>query len=709
MGCECYTEAKSYRPISLTSFLLKTLERMVDRFIRDGALVRLPIHQYQFAYQAGKSAETALHEVVLHIEKALSEKEVALCASLDIEGAFDQSGHDVIINAAQKHGINSTICRWINHMLKSREIQCTIFKDTVKILTTRGCPQGGVLSPLLWNLVANELIVLLNKKGFRTIGFADDVFISITGKFLDTLSNLLQSALNLVQNWCTKVGLKVNPNKTVIVPFTNRRKLQGLTEPDFFGTRINFSNECKFLGVILDKKLTWKPHLDTCIKNASRAFWACRRAFGKTWGLNPRVLLWIYTAVIRPRIIYASSIWWTRTKVQITRLDLNKFQRSILVAVTGSIRTTPGAALEVILNIPPLPDFIESYALRSLYRFKCGDHKSKILSYGHTNVDVGQFLKHIYHMHHDFMISRFSFHKPFKILFPSREDWEMDKIKCNGIVWYADGSRIENRTGAGIFCKSGNVKISFSLGIWATVFQAEVFAISACASYCLSKNYKGKNIYIFSDSQAALKSLGSCQFNSKLVWDCHLSLVELATSNKVQLCWIPGHSGISGNETVDLLAKKGACESFLGPEPACGLPMCTAKMAFGSRLFDKHVNYWTSLQGMRQAKALLEGPSKVKAKQIICLNRKDCRFAIGILTGHCSLGRHLHILGVGSNPLCRKCEEYEETPIHILCECDALAAERLEAFGSHNINPNDLKGTSISELLSFFRRAGFKW
>jgi hypothetical protein len=64
------SHAKSLRPISLMSFVLKTLEKILDRHIRDGVLVEKPIHQYQYDYRAGMSTETTLFQVVLRLEKS---------------------------------------------------------------------------------------------------------------------------------------------------------------------------------------------------------------------------------------------------------------------------------------------------------------------------------------------------------------------------------------------------------------------------------------------------------------------------------------------------------------------------------------------------------------------------------------------------------------------------------------------------------------
>jgi hypothetical protein len=193
-----YTEAKAYRPISLSSFMLKMMEKLVDRHIRDEILGVCPLHQYQFAYQPGKSTETALHHVIEHIEEAVKNSEVSLGNFLDIEGAFDSISFDIITKAAKQHGLGDTICCWIGSMLGSRKITATLAGETLEGSVARGCPQGGVLSLLLWSLVVDELIGELNWNGYYTLGCADDIAIHIHRKFPNTVSELLQEALSMV-------------------------------------------------------------------------------------------------------------------------------------------------------------------------------------------------------------------------------------------------------------------------------------------------------------------------------------------------------------------------------------------------------------------------------------------------------------------------------------------------------------------------------
>jgi hypothetical protein len=72
-------------------------------------------------------------------------------------------------------------------------------------------------------------------------------------------------------------------------------------------------------------------------------------------------------------------------------------------------------------------------------------------------------------------------------------------------------------------------------------------------------------------------------------------------------------------------------------------------------------------------------------------NRAQCRVVVGLLTGHNTLRRHLHIMGLMDSPLCRKCGAGEGTSAHVLCECEALATLRHIYLGSFFLDPEDVK------------------
>jgi hypothetical protein len=80
--------------------------------------------------------------VVTRTENATERRDIALGTFLDIEGAFDRTSFDTIKQAAERHGIDPTICRWICAMLESRNIRATLSGEILGATVARGCPQG---------------------------------------------------------------------------------------------------------------------------------------------------------------------------------------------------------------------------------------------------------------------------------------------------------------------------------------------------------------------------------------------------------------------------------------------------------------------------------------------------------------------------------------------------------------------------------------
>jgi Reverse transcriptase (RNA-dependent DNA polymerase) len=107
----------------------------------------------QHAYRKGKSTETALHELVYQIESSISGKKSALGVFLDIEGAFDNTTFETIGSAAEEHSVQPTLNRWVDVILRTRIIYVVLRGEIVHMSVASGCPQGGVLSILLWNMV----------------------------------------------------------------------------------------------------------------------------------------------------------------------------------------------------------------------------------------------------------------------------------------------------------------------------------------------------------------------------------------------------------------------------------------------------------------------------------------------------------------------------------------------------------------------------
>jgi len=222
--------------------------------------------------------------------------------------------------------------------------------------------------------------------------------------------------------------------------------------------RIHYSSHMKYLGVILDSKLTFKPHLENKLKQANNALWTCKSFVGKNWGISPKMMLWMYTAIVRPMLTYGSFIWYKEAEKISFRIRLNKLQRLACILATGAMRTTPTAALEILLNLPPLHLFMKSQAKMMNYKLSTHEkfyYRKLTDEYLDKEQNLDSVLKN---KDSDFMLPKYNFDTQFNITIPSRSEWQLNQIDkaVDAIKYYTDGSKTELGTGFGIF---GNTNI----------------------------------------------------------------------------------------------------------------------------------------------------------------------------------------------------------------------------------------------------------
>ncbi len=156
VGKECYTSPKSYRPITLSNFVLKVLERIIQWYLTD-RVVCLPLYG-QHAYTAGRSTESALSEVVNIMEKMVYNGKSVLAVSLDCSGAFDNINFESARIALREKGVCEELVAWYDKVLRTRIITAELQGEKRCLQPTKGSPQGGVLSPLVWILIMDSLL-----------------------------------------------------------------------------------------------------------------------------------------------------------------------------------------------------------------------------------------------------------------------------------------------------------------------------------------------------------------------------------------------------------------------------------------------------------------------------------------------------------------------------------------------------------------------
>jgi hypothetical protein len=184
-------------------------------------------------------------------------------------------------------------------------------------------------------------------------------------------------------------------------------------------------------------------------------------------------------------------------------------------------------------------------------------------------------------------------------------------------------------------------------------------------------------------------------------------LNDISARQVVELFWVQGHARIRCNEIADGLARDGSALRLLGPEPVLGVSRCDIRKWPRVWLISQQWASWCDLGNiLRQARELISGPCPRTRIKLLSLNRNQSRVVTGLLIGHNTLRRHLHLLGLLDSPLCRKCGVKEETSAHILCECEALAVLRYRYLGSFFLEPEDIKSISLGAIWSFSRATG---
>jgi hypothetical protein len=125
---------------------------------------------------------------------------------------------------------------------------------------------------------------------------------------------------------------------------------------------------------------------------------------------------------------------------------------------------------------------------------------------------------------------------------------------------------------------------------------------------------------------------------------------------------------------------------------------------------NQHLRRWQDLgPSQQQARELISGPNRGTRAKFLSLSREQSRVVTGLLIGHNTLYRHLHLIWLRDSPLCRKCGAEDETSAHILCRCEALASSRHTYLSSFFLEPRDIQHVSLGAIWRFGRAVGLPW
>ena len=669
-------KSASYRPISLTSCVVKTMERIINGRLMYYLETEKILSEEQAGFRQFRSTEDQATYLSQEIEDTFQDKKVMLTTWIDLQKAFDKVWTDGLLVKLQRCGIGGRMYKWISSFLMNRKARVKVDgKHSRQFLLRHGVPQGGVISPTLFLIFIDDLINKL-PRGIKAALYADDLVIWCVEEYATTATYRMQQAVNALATWAKEWNVSINKEKSSTTLFTMTKQKAGPINLD--GTRLKEDDHPTYLGVTFDRTQTWKPHIQAAEAKAKRKIALMRKLTGSTWGANQKTLRTVYESTVRPHLEYGSTAWSTATKTSLHSVD--KVQNQALRIMTGAMKSTPIAAMEEATGIQSLEKRRQVKILTQAEKFKCQQGhpmKTKMTGYTRKRIKRESFVSRAKKLQRDYIGDL-----PIQTTPPdlnNSKPWEesglediticteiphlsgneplADTVKSNIArshceelypqeAWvhaYTDGSATKavKDGGAGVFIRHPNGETltrSTPTGTHCSNYKAEVQALTLAAE--MVKVSECQQVVFLTDALSVLEAL--TKGKEKGLKD---RLHELTKTHRVALQWIPAHCGIPGNETADQLAKEGA------------------KGTQTEEVMSYH-------EKKTIIKSIFRKAPKKDDYHLLC--REDQVIILRLRTGHNRLNAHMHRkLKLVPTPAC-SCQQGEQTAEHILMMCPTL-------------------------------------
>lgn len=359
---------ENFRPISLLSVCYKLLERLI--FNRISPTIDATIPPEQAGFRPERDCCDQVMALTTHIEIGFQKKLKTGITLLDLSAAYD---------TVWKHGLLLkfldiipclTLCKLINSMLSNREL--TVFvgeKYSRPRILNNGLPQGSVLAPLLFTLYLHDMPATQSRKFI----YADDIAIAFQSTKFKQIEETLTSDSIILNNYFKKWRLRPNPNKTEVSCFHLNNGLANETLNVYFdGTLLNHNPLPKYLGVTLDRSLTYHQHLNNVAAKIKCRINIVQKLAGTSWGADFSTLRTSSLALVYSVAEYCAPVFVNSHHVNVIDTLLNRNMRII----SGTVRSTPLRWLPVLSHIAPPEIRRKSFLHREWQKIK---NKSPIL------------------------------------------------------------------------------------------------------------------------------------------------------------------------------------------------------------------------------------------------------------------------------------------------------------------------------------------
>jgi len=344
----------SYRPISLIPTISKVFEKLFLLRLRPIIEIHNLIPQHQFGFRERHSTIEQVHRIVKKISNDLEEKRFCSAAFLDISQAFDRVWQPGLLFKLKKN-LPHHFYIILKSYITKRYFKVRINDERSALCPiAAGVPQGSVLGPLLYVLFTADLPCT---EGCMVATYADDTALLASHEDPDIASKLLQNGLDAIQTWMRKWKIQANDQKSVHVTFALKR---GNCPPvTLNGNPLPHAENVKYLGMHLDRRLTWKKHILSKRKQLSMKMRGLYWLIGCRSSLTLKNKILLYKSILKPIWTYGIQMWGTACISTINIIE--RFQAKILRICTGAPWYVPNEVLRQDLVIPTVKNEISSF------------------------------------------------------------------------------------------------------------------------------------------------------------------------------------------------------------------------------------------------------------------------------------------------------------------------------------------------------------
>lgn len=343
------TNPGSYRGICLLSALGKVLEHvMVERLMdRLGG----SFSRWQFGFQERKCTEDAW----MHVQRCVrsSGTKYVLGIFIDFKGAFDHLEWPSIIERLQDVGCTEMDI-W-KHYFSARRAKAVNAAGTNEVMVNveRGCPQGSIIGPYVWNLMMDVLLLQL-EPWCRLSAYADDLLLLTEGNSRKELEVMGRRLMAITCDWGASVGVTVSTDKTVMMLL--KGKLDTRRPPHIVygeSSVLRYATEVRYLGIVVGERLNFLPHLNTLQLKMEKVVTSLKRVLRVKGGLSRKSVRTIYKGLFVPCAVYGAAVWYERVRCAVELRALLTCQRVTLLVSTPVCRTVSTDALQVLAGAIP--------------------------------------------------------------------------------------------------------------------------------------------------------------------------------------------------------------------------------------------------------------------------------------------------------------------------------------------------------------------